>query len=335
MLEVRAETHFPHCCRSMTDEKRTKSPEAVVLFSAGLDSILAAEVLRRRAGVEVVLLRHHSIFYPLKDGTYLPPCPEVRRDVSEDMVAMLREPQYGFGKNVNPCLDCKQMMYARAWQEARRRGADFIATGEVLGQRPMSQRLDAFQRMEKAAGVEGRVLRPLSGKLLPPTLPEQEGLIERDALLDIRGRSRKRQMALAEQWGITDYPGPAGGCRLTDPQFADRVQTLMQMNLLTVEHLRAVRRGRLYTLGPDTYALVGRNEEDNRLLARDAPPGSLLLELAEHPGPLACLVGEPSEEALEAARRLVLRHSRFEDLPTNAVSVRPRPGAVADSGTEG
>jgi len=312
----------------MSERSDKGKPKAVVLFSAGLDSALAAEVLRRRAGVEVVLLRHSSIFYPLKEGAYVPPCREITRDISKDMVELLRKPEHGFGRNVNPCLDCKQMMYARAWAEARRQGADFIATGEVLGQRPMSQHLGAFKRMEKGAGVEGRVVRPLSAKLLPATIPEKEGLIEREALLDIRGRSRKRQMALAEKWDIENYPNPAGGCRLTDPQFARRVRTLDELGFMTVEHLSAIRHGRLFPLGPRTYVLVGRDEEDNRLLARDAPARSLLLELAEQPGPLACLVGEPTDETLEHTKRLVIRYSRFEGLPLSAVAVTPRQEAV-------
>lgn len=318
----------------MTERKPVEKPKAIVLFSAGLDSTLAAEVLRRRAGVEVILLRHSSIFYPLKEGTYVPPCREITRDISEDMVGLLRDPEYGFGKNVNPCLDCKQMMYGKAWTEAQRQGADFIATGEVLGQRPMSQHLSAFRRMEKGAGVEGRVVRPLSGKLLPATIPEEEGLIDRDSLLDIRGRSRKRQMALAAKWGIDDYPSPAGGCRLTDPQFAERVEILGEMGFMTVDHLSAIRHGRLFPLGPRTYALVGRDQEDNRLLARDAPAGSLLLELQDHPGPLACLVGEPTRGALEEVKHLVIRYSRFEDLPLSAVAVVQRDEALVSHGEE-
>ncbi|MFO8006693.1 MAG: tRNA 4-thiouridine(8) synthase ThiI [Candidatus Brocadiia bacterium] len=304
----------------MPTEHDHKAPAAVLLFSGGLDSILAAELLRR-AGVEVILLRHRSIFYPLKEGGYVPPCPCIVRDVSEEMVRLVQEPQYGFGKNVNPCLDCKQMMYGKAMSEARRRGAGFIATGEVLGQRPMSQRRDTFRRMEKGAGVVDLVVRPLSGKLLPPTIPEREGLIAREDMLDIQGRSRKRQMALAEQWGIEEYPGPAGGCRLTDPHFAERAEALREMGYLELEHLRAVRNGRFFVLGERTYALVGRNHEDNMALLADAPPACRMLDLDGRPGPLAALMGEPDEQQLEQARRLVIRYSRFDGLPTSEVLV--------------
>ena len=186
--------------------------KAVVLFSGGLDSWLACEALRR-AGVAVVALRHHSIFFPMKEGKARQlPWPLVTREISSEMVELVRSPQHGYGKNANPCLDCKQMMYGLAWAEAQRQGADFIATGEVLGQRPMSQRADAFRLMERRGGVEGLVVRPLCGRLLAPTIPEQKGLIRRDDLLDITGRSRKRQLELAAEWGIEGFTNPAGGC---------------------------------------------------------------------------------------------------------------------------
>ncbi len=305
----------------ITDPKQG-APTAVLLYSGGLDSILAAEVLRR-AGVQVVLLQHESVFYPAGKDGYTPPCPRVVRDISEEMVELLRDPEYGMGSNANPCLDCKQMMYGLAQEEAERLGADFIATGEVLGQRPMSQNKGAFRRMEKGAGLVDRVVRPLSGKLLPPTEAERQGLIRREEMLDIEGRSRKRQMALAEKWGITDYPTPAGGCRLTDPNYAERVFALKRMGFLTVAHLRVARHGRLFELGESTFVLVGRNEEDNRSLREAAPADSLLLELEDHPGPLACLAGEPTKEALRRARELVIRYSRFDGLPRSAVLVWP------------
>lgn len=306
----------------MGDLKGKKRAKAVVLFSGGLDSSLACAVLHR-AGVELVVLRHHCIFFPLKEGKgYTPPGRAITREISEVMVELVRDPQYGHGKNANPCLDCKQMMYGRAWEEAQRQGAHFIATGEVLGQRPMSQRAEAFRRMEKGAGVEGLVVRPLSGKLLPPTIPEQKGLIDRDDLLDIHGRSRRRQMELAAEWGIEGYSTPAGGCKLTDPQYAERVFRLRDIGCLSVEHLRVARHGRLFVLGERAFVLVGRNHEDNGQLLADAPDTGLILELRDVPGPLACLLGQPTEDEREEAKRLVIRYSRFRDLPAGDVGVR-------------
>jgi tRNA-uridine 2-sulfurtransferase len=167
-------------------------------------------------------------------------------------------------------------------------------------------------------------VRPLSGRLLPPTMPEEEGLIRREDLLGIRGRGRHDQMALAAEWAITSYPQPAGGCRLTTPQYAERVFTLAQMGFHDVASLALVRHGRLVPLGERTFVVIGRDEADNDAVLADAPPGSLLLELRDQPGPLACLVGEATEAALGEARRLVVRYSRFRDLPPEEVTVTRR-----------
>jgi tRNA-specific 2-thiouridylase len=280
--------------------------KAVLLYSGGLDSRLSCEVLRR-AGVEVVILRHSSVFFPLAEGRAgVPGCLTITRDLTEEMIRLVAEPQYGLGKNANPCLDCKQQMYGLAWQEAQRQGADFIATGEVLGQRPMSQNRAAFARMEKGAGVRGLVVRPLSGKLLPPTIPEERG----------------RQMALAAEWGIRHYPAPAGGCKLTDPQYGGRVLSLRAMGRFAADVLRAARHGRFVELSDDCLALVGRNHADNEGLLADAPEGSLVLELAGRPGPVACLIGPATEADLERVKALVIRYSRFRDLPTDQVVSR-------------
>ncbi len=305
----------------MTADSPNRRPRAVLLLSGGLDSLLAREVLRR-AGVDVLALRHYSIFYPPRGPHSGQTEGLITAEVSDVMVELVRSPRYGHGKNANPCLDCKQMMYERAWAEAQRAGADFIATGEVLGQRPMSQHKEAFRRLEKGAHVEGLVVRPLSGRLLPPTAPEQNGLIRREDLLDIHGRSRKRQMELAAEWGIRDYPSPAGGCLLTDPQYAERVFLLREMGLFCVANLRAARRGRLVRLGERAVVLVGRSEQDNRLLLADAPDDALMLELEGHPGPLACLIGEASAAQMDEAKRLVIRYSRFKELHENDVALR-------------
>jgi len=296
-----------------------REPKAVLLYSGGLDSSLACEVLRR-AGVGVVALHHHSVFFPLREARAgAPACPTITRDITEEMIRLVAEPQYGLGKNANPCLDCKQHMYGLAWQEAQRQGADFIATGEVLGQRPMSQNRQAFARMEKGAGLRGLVVRPLSARLLPPTVPEEQGLIDRADLLDLQGRSRKRQIELAAEWGIRDYPTPAGGCKLTDPQYGARVLRLRAMGCLTAAHLRAARHGRFVELSDGAVALVGRNHADNQALLADAPEGSQVLELAGHPGPLACVIGTPTEAELVQVKELVIRYSRFRDVPAHEV----------------
>jgi len=304
----------------MSDAAR--KPKAVVLFSGGLDSCLAAELLRR-AGVDVVLLCVESVFFPPRDDGWEHGLPVVRRDITDGMIRLLRDPPHGFGRNANPCLDCKMMMYAIACEEADRIGADFVATGEVVGQRPMSQRRDAFRMMEKRSGLLGRIVRPLSGALLRPTLAEQEGLIRREELLDLAGRGRTPQMELAEGWGIDTYPQPAGGCRLTEPQYGKRVLAMREMGLLRRDRLRAVRYGRMIELTDRAFVLVGRSQGDNDGLLRAAPEDALMLELDGRPGPLACLIGEPDDDALLRARRAVVRYSRFRDLPPGEVRVLP------------
>jgi tRNA-specific 2-thiouridylase len=299
------------------DDRRP--PKAVLLSSGGLDSLLTREVLRR-AGVDVVILRHYSVFFSLpQDGSPAAPCPTITRDLTEEMIRLVAAPRYGLGRNANPCMDCKQQMYALAWQEAQRQGADFIATGEVLGQRPMSQNRPAFARMEKGAGVRRLVVRPLSGRLLPPTIPEEQGLIRRDDLLDLHGRGRTRQMELAAAWGIRDYPAPAGGCKLTEPQYAGRVLRLRATGRMTADNLRAARHGRFVELSESCLALVGRDDADNEGLLADAPEGSVVFELSERPGPVACVIGPATEAAVEQVKALVIRYSRFRDLPTDQV----------------
>ncbi len=303
----------------MGEAERNDKARAILLYSGGLDSSLASELLLR-AGLDVLCVQFESVFFPPRHARgYGPPCDTVGADVSEEMVRLVREPQYGLGKNANPCLDCKQMMYSKAWEIARTHGGDFIATGEVLGQRPMSQNVPAFRRMEKGAGVAGLVVRPLSGKLLAPTIPEQKGLVNRADMLDLQGRSRKPQMELAAKWGIEDYPTPAGGCKLTDPQFARRTLRLRDMGCLSVENVRAARSGRFFELGERAFVLVGRNHEDNVRLLASAPEDALVLQLDGRAGPVACLLGEPDAEQLDQARRLVVRYSRFRDLPPDQV----------------
>ncbi len=306
----------------MSDANEKVQARAIVLLSGGLDSLLAVEVLIR-AGVEVIGLNHTSIFYPGKPGLAdKVRCRIITRDISEKMLGLVSAPQHGFGKNANPCLDCKQMMYGLAWAEAERQGAQFIATGEVLGQRPMSQHRGAFKLMERHAGVEGRVVRPLCAQLLEPTLAEQAGLFRREDLLDISGRSRKRQMALAAEWGITEYPSPAGGCKLTDPNYAERLFRLRDKGHLALGPLRAARHGRLRDLaGTDAFLLVGRNDDDNTALLADSPDDALILEMADAPGPLGCVIGEVTDEQLTEARQIVVSYSRFKDTPPESVLV--------------
>jgi tRNA U34 2-thiouridine synthase MnmA/TrmU len=194
-------------------------------------------------------------------------------------------------------------------------GASFIVTGEVLGQRPMSQRRDAMRLIEKEAGLGGYIVRPLSAKFLPVTIPEKEGWVNRENLLAIQGRSRKPQMELADHYGIHDYPCPAGGCLLTDPGFAKRMKDLMDHKSdFSLHDVHLLKIGRHFRLSPDLKLVVGRNEEDNRKIRAFAQEEDILLKAPHHPGPLSLLRGEPLETEIEEAASITVRYGKGKNL---------------------
>ncbi len=238
-------------------------------------------------------------------------------DISEVHLQMLKNPRYGYGSNMNPCIDCHGLMLREAGKIMEREGADFLFTGEVLGQRPMSQRRDSMRSVEKLSGYLGRILRPLSAKLLPPTTVEEEGLVDRSRLLDIQGRSRKRQAELAQKYGITDYPQPGGGCMLTKEGFSNRLRQLLRIHPEAgVQDVEIIKRGRAFILPGGTICMVGRQESDNIELASHSRDKDIQLRSISHLGP-TCLMLAPSSERidLELAAGLVASYS---DAPENA-----------------
>jgi tRNA U34 2-thiouridine synthase MnmA/TrmU len=193
------------------------------------------------------------------------------------------------------------------------RGASFLVTGEVLGERPMSQRRDALNMIEKAAGVKGVLLRPLTAKNLPPTKPEVEGIVDREKLLDIKGRSRKPQMALAEKFGIKEYPNPAGGCLLTDPGFAKRVKEAIAHGEFNEETLAILSVGRHFRLPSGARLIVGRDEDENEILLSLAAKGDLVMKMADRQGPIVVLRGEALEGNIKLAAGLTAYHTKFRN----------------------
>ena len=188
--------------------------------------------------------------------------------------------------------------------------AAFIFTGEVLGERPMSQRREAMRLIERKSGLDGRLLRPLSAKLLPPTIPEKEGLVDRDKLLAIGGRSRKPQIALAEQYGIADYPCPAGGCRLTDPGFARRMRDLVRhKDDFDLNDVNLLKVGRHFRLSPEAKAVVGRDQEENRRILALVKEGDILFEVQDWGSPVTLLRGQTSERKVHLAAAITVRYS--------------------------
>ncbi len=275
--------------------------KAIVLLSGGLDSILATKLMLEQ-GIEVLAVNFSAKLCmcgckktgesAAEAAARMLEVPLKTIDITDDFLEIVKAPVHGYGANINPCIDCKIYMLKHARDMMAREGASFLVTGEVLGERPMSQRKDALNLIEKRAGVKGILLRPLTAKNLDPTRPEIEGIVDRDRLLDIRGRSRKPQMALAEKFGITKYPNPAGGCLLTDPGFARRVRDAIEHGEFSAENLALLSVGRHFRLADKARLVVGRDESENDILASLAGPDDIIFELKDHQGPLSILRGE-------------------------------------------
>jgi tRNA U34 2-thiouridine synthase MnmA/TrmU len=213
---------------------------------------------------------------------------------------------------MNPCIDCKINMLKAAKERMKEAGASFVVTGEVLGERPMSQRKDMLALIEKQSGLKGLLLRPLTAKLLEPTLPEKEGMVDREKLLDIRGRSRRPQIALAEKLGITEYPNPAGGCLLTDPGFARRIRDIMKHNAFNMDNLELLTVGRHFRLSDKAKLVVGRDENENALLEKMIKGGDICFRLMDGAGPVSILRGEADRALVESAAAIVAHHTKFK-----------------------
>jgi len=299
---------------------------AYLLFSGGLDSVIAAKLLQS-LGFEVVGVHITSPFFE-KDVEKVKELAEALGielkvvEAGDDYLEMLRRPVYGYGKNVNPCIDCKAYMLKKL-KEVAEEGA-LLATGEVLGQRPMSQRKDAFNAIEKLSGLKEKVLRPLSGKLLPKTVYEEREVVKREDLLDLKGRSRKRYPEILKRLGLEgkELPTPAGGCLLTEPSFAKKVRDLMEHGELSWENVKLLKIGRHFRLN-GCKLIVGRNREENRRLRELAKPEDYLLTVSNIPSPTALLrcKEEPSEEVLRTASGIVARYSDAKNEKEVSVAV--------------
>lgn len=269
------------------------------LCSGGLDSILSALVLRDQ-GIEVAWVAFETPFFSAANAkkaaqqTGIPLRVEKITDIYMDM---MRSPSVRYGKNMNPCMDCHALMFRLAGGIMRENGFDFLFSGEVLGQRPMSQNRTSLRYVEKHSGFDGYILRPLSARCLPETLVEQNSWVNREKLLDISGRSRKPQMELARQYGITEFPAPAGGCLLTDKMFSLRLRDLLDHQTDPAEKipesaLHLLKFGRHLRLGPHTKLIVGRTQQDNEMIQRNIDPErDLVLKVEKYPGPLAVIPG--------------------------------------------
>ena len=297
--------------------------KALALLSGGLDSTLAVKVMLDQ-GIEVEALNFTSPFCTCT-GKNAGCKSEAMRVAEEfgipikvmtkgvDYLEVVRNPRHGYGKAINPCIDCRIYLLSKAKEYMAESGVDFVITGEVLGQRPMSQRRDTLRIIEKESGLEGLLLRPLSAKHFPVTIPEQEGWVDRDKLLAIQGRSRKEQMELAEELDVTNYPCPAGGCMLTEVSFAPKVKDLFDhCPTLNLRDFRLLKIGRHFRVGEQTKALIGRNEAENNLLEAQLQEGEVLLRWVDGSSPTAVLTGPVDEGQMMAAARILLRYTRAE-----------------------
>jgi tRNA-specific 2-thiouridylase len=333
----------------------TRRAKAIAMISGGLDSTLALALVARQ-GIAVKAINFYTGFCITEtqrrkggrpDGTV--PRNEALRAASDLEVEieyvdlsdsgyldMLVHPKYGYGANANPCVDCRIFMMSRAREIMVAEEADFIFTGEVLGQRPKSQRRDTLRIIERESGLDGRLLRPLSAKLLPPTIPEQQGLVDREQLLDISGRSRLRQMALAKELGLTDWPQPAGGCcYLTDESFGRKFFDILDAREAAGEERRIVKEdvillstGRHFRLSPRAKLVVGRTEVENALLEHHVE-GRARVEAKGLMGPVALVEGEPTWEERVLASRIVARYGKGKELPK--VEVEWREGELVET----
>ncbi len=319
---------------------------AVVLMSGGLDSRLAARIMLEQ-GVRVVALNYRTCFCTCtpKHG-----CGSEAAKASRELgvplkvvnhtrafIEIVKNPPHGYGRHMNPCIDCRIQMFRAAREYMDKVGAHFLVTGEVLGQRPMSQRRDAMRLIDREAGTGGIILRPLCARHLPPTRPEEKGWVDRDTLLDISGRSRKPQMALAEQFGMTDYPCAAGGCLLTYEGFARKVRDLIEhMPEAQARDFQLLKLGRHFRLPGGGKAIVGRDAGENERLRKCAREGDVVYERSETVGPvvLLCDARDTNDGALAAA--LCVTYSKLGDAPFGCVryytkgdETRVRPMQVA------
>lgn len=288
-------------------------------MSGGLDSILAARLLLEQ-GIEVEAVSFITPFFSSKNAekaATMLGIPLHIIDITEQHLKMLKQPKHGYGRFMNPCIDCHALMIRRAGELMSQLGADFIATGEVLGERPKSQNRQALRIVEMESGMEGYVLRPLSAKLLDETIPEKEGLVDRGKLMGIRGRSRKPQMELARMYGITDYPSPAGGCILTDPAYSDRLRNLYRIEKEpSARDVSLIKIGRMFLSSEGALIVVSRNEQENRELISLAEDGDLILEVEDFPGPLTIVPKNSfSDETIYEAAALTARYSKAKSAP--------------------
>jgi len=290
--------------------------KAVGLFSGGLDSLLAIRLIQEQ-GIEVTAVSFCSPFFIANDEKKKKLEETARKNrfkiefitLGKDYLKIVKNPKHGHGKNINPCIDCHAFMIRKAKAYAKKMGAKFVFTGEVLDERPMSQNIQSLGLVEKESGLKGKLLRPLSAKLLPETEAEKKGFVDRARLLSIRGRSRKPQFELAERFGIKEFETPGGGCLLTNIEYANKLRDLFKHKRNVNENdLKLLKIGRHFRAGKNKI-IVGRNEKDNKQLLQLKHKSDLVFEAKDVMGPITLLQGKADKKAIELAASLTARYS--------------------------
>ncbi len=297
--------------------------KVLVLTSGGLDSILTLKIMEK-AGLDVIGLHFvtwfnipkYKLLNDIADGCYIYKGFQINYiDISKEYTDILLSPSYGYGSAVNPCIDCKILFFKKAKSLMDSFGADFIATGEVLGQRPMTQKLSIMKMIENRSDLTGYLLRPLSAKLLDPTIPEKLQWVNRDDLYGISGRGRKKQMELASDLGIAEYPSPAGGCILTEKQFKVRFKDLVShTSSINIEDLSILRYGRHFRLSTDCKLVIGRNQKENEVLERILW-GNIKIDTMNIPGPFSTMEWPGKISLLKMAFNIIARYSDYCGAP--------------------
>ena len=309
----------------MTEEKKKK---VVALLSGGLDSQLAIKMMQEQ-GFDVSAVAIKTPFCDFDCGRG---CGFEIRERADDLdvnlktvylgdeyIEMLKHPKHGIGAGFNPCIDCRSMMFDAAKKHMEEIGAEFIISGEVLGQRPMSQHAPALRTIENESDLVGKIVRPLSAALLPETDPEKDGLIKRENLGMIRGRTRRGQLDMAKEYGIENPPNAGGGCLLTEPHFGIKAKDLFSHTKNpTINDIDLLKIGRHFRLDEETKFIVGRNKDENEMIKAISLPGDILLEAKDFVGPVSILRGSNAKQHLKFASSITLRYS---DAPNNEQAI--------------
>lgn len=293
-----------------------KKSKALVLFSGGLDSMLVVKMLQEQK-IKLEGLTFTSCFFDAKQAKKAAKQLGLKLriiDITKKHLSLVERPEHGYGKNMNPCLDCRILMLRQAREIMAEEGFDFVATGEVLKERPMTQSKKSMKLVEKEAGLQGFLLRPLSAKLLQITVPEEEGLVNRNKLKDIVGRSRKKQIELAQKYKLEEYPNPAGGCLLTDPEFSLKLKNLLALKKsLSKNDITLLKNGRqIFQKG--VWMVVGRNEKEDEKIKTLLQKNDFLVEMENCPG--STILGRNLSAKqkvfiaqIEEAKKLIIHYS--------------------------